>query len=86
MIIIAPSTTHIDPDIPLEPVKPGMTYEELRKRNRDEYLKKQQNPYSQPLPPDAPVVMRATPQRPAAAPEGSAKNMPTNKYGDAWSE
>ncbi|XP_073847645.1 OCIA domain-containing protein 1-like [Musca autumnalis] len=83
----SPSTTHVDPDIPLEPVKPGMTYDELRKRNREEYMKKQQNPYSQPLPPEAPVVMRATPQRPpSVSDDRSTKNMQTNKYGDAWSE
>ncbi|XP_075165863.1 OCIA domain-containing protein asrij [Haematobia irritans] len=82
----SPASTHVDPDIPLEPVKPGMTYEELRKRNREEYTKKQQNPYSQPLPPEAPVVMRASPQRPPAMDERPSKNMQTNKYGDAWSE
>ncbi|XP_013109892.1 OCIA domain-containing protein 1 [Stomoxys calcitrans] len=84
----SPVNTHIDADIPLEPLKPGMTYEELRKRNREDYLKKQQNPYSQPLPPEAPVVMRASPQRPPPAMQDdrSTKNMQTNKYGDAWSE
>ncbi|XP_061386526.1 OCIA domain-containing protein 1-like [Musca vetustissima] len=82
-----PSTTHVDPDILLESVKPGMTYDELRKRNREDYLKKQQNPYSQPLPPEAPVVMRATLQRPpSASDDRPMKNMQTNIYGDAWSE
>ncbi|XP_065367725.1 OCIA domain-containing protein 1 [Calliphora vicina] len=84
----SPSTTLVDADIPLEPVKPGTSYEELRKRNREEYLKKQQNPFSKPLPPDAPVVMRQS-ERPSASSSGNdtaAKNLQTNKYGDAWVE
>ncbi|KNC29649.1 hypothetical protein FF38_08678 [Lucilia cuprina] len=83
----SPSTTQVDADIPLEPVKPGTSYDELRRRNREEYLKKQQNPFSKPLPPDAPVVMRQ-PERSSAYSSGEApaKNMQTNKYGDAWVE
>lgn len=81
----------MDADIPLEPVKPGTSYEELRRRNREEFMKKQQSPYSQPLPPDAPVVIRQ-PERPfssGAAGSGgdtSAKKLQTNKYGDSWIE
>lgn len=82
----ASTSTHVDADIPLEPVKPGTSYEELRKRNREDYMKKQQNPYSQPLPPDAPVVMRQ-PQRPISSGEDTSnKKTATNKYGDAWIE
>lgn len=33
--------SQIDTDIPLEPVKPGMSYDELRQRNREEYARKQ---------------------------------------------
>lgn len=32
--------SQVDTDIPLDPVKPGMTYEELRQQNREEYAKK----------------------------------------------
>uniref|UniRef100_A0A1B0A9I3 OCIA domain-containing protein n=1 Tax=Glossina pallidipes TaxID=7398 RepID=A0A1B0A9I3_GLOPL len=73
------SAAQIDPDIPLEPVKPGMTYEELRQRNREEYEKKQQNPLSSPLPSNAPLVVREPKTTP---PEDPVKRVRTNKYGD----
>lgn len=79
----------MDPDIPIEPVKPGTNYEELRRRNREEYMKKQQSPYSQPLPAEAPVVIRQNerPQAPSVSGgEAAAKKLQTNKYGDAWVE
>ncbi|TMW54683.1 hypothetical protein DOY81_000214 [Sarcophaga bullata] len=83
------TTQQVDTDIPLDPVKPGTNYEELRRRNREEYMKKQQSPYSQPLPPEAPVVLRQH-ERPQAPSSGggdtSAKKLQTNKYGDAWVE
>lgn len=88
MRILAPTTTQVDADIPLEPVKPGTSYEELRRRNREEYMKKQQNPFSKPLPPEAPVVMRQ-PERPniaASSDSGEPRKLQTNKYGDAWVE
>lgn len=74
----------MDADIPIKPVNPGTTYDELRQRNREEYAKKQQSPYSQPLPPDAPVVLRQ-PERPVQRPE-APQRLQTNKYGDAWSD
>uniref|UniRef100_A0A1A9WI91 OCIA domain-containing protein n=1 Tax=Glossina brevipalpis TaxID=37001 RepID=A0A1A9WI91_9MUSC len=73
------SPTQIDTDIPLELVKPGMTYEELRQRNREEYEKKQQNPLSSPLPSSAPLVIREPNVRPNDEP---VKRVRTNKYGD----
>lgn len=83
------ANTNVDADIPLEPVKPGTSYEELRRLNREEYIKKQQSPYSQPLPPDAPVVVRQ-PERPilrgAGGEDNAQKRSQTNKYGDAWIE
>ena len=89
-VLAGTTTQQVDVDIPLEPVKPGTSYEELRRRNREEYMKKQQSPYSQPLPPEAPVVLRQheRPQSPSSGGGGDAstKKLQTNKYGDAWVE
>ena len=84
------ANTFSEPELPLDIVKPGMSYEELRQRNREEYAKKQQNPYSSPLPPDSgPVVIRER-SIPAdgginrSSTERSTGAKHTNKYGDAW--
>lgn len=77
-----PSTTLVDPDIPLDPVKPGTSYEELRKRNREEYAKRQQSPFSKPLPPDAPVIMRQSDRSSSSGEEAPNTRSQKNKYGD----
>jgi len=71
----------MDTDLPLEPAKPGQSYEDLRRRNREDYSKHQQSPYSRPYEPPAPVQ-----QRPA---EPSARSQPAgrkNQYGDSWTD
>ncbi|ALC41399.1 asrij [Drosophila busckii] len=76
------SSTMVDPELPLEPAKPGESYEDLRKKNREEYNKRQQSPYSRPY--DAPV-----PQRAADPLHEQNVGMPAgrkNKYGDAWTD
>lgn len=71
-------------NLPLEPPKTAITYDELRKKNREEFEKKQQNPFNRPLPNDAPVVIREpVPREPREDPpfgQGGTKN----KYGDVW--
>ncbi|XP_037714658.1 OCIA domain-containing protein 1 [Drosophila subpulchrella] len=75
------SASMMDTELPLEPAKPGQSYEDLRRRNREDYSKHQQSPYSRPYEPPAPVQ-----QRPA---EPSARNEPAgrkNQYGDSWTD
>ncbi|KAH8309264.1 OCIA domain-containing protein 1 [Drosophila kikkawai] len=76
------SATMLDTELPLEPAKPGQSYEDLRRRNREEYLKHQQSPYSKPYePPTSPQ------QRPVqAAPLDPAAGGKKNKYGDSWTD
>ncbi|XP_036334478.1 OCIA domain-containing protein 1-like [Rhagoletis pomonella] len=77
-------------DVPIDQAKHGLSYEELRKKNREEYEKKQQNPYSRPLSANAPVVIREN--EALKAPFGSDSNTSTstrghkNKYGDTWTD
>ncbi|BFG04607.1 OCIA domain-containing protein 1 [Drosophila madeirensis] len=70
----------MDTELPLEPAKPGQSYEDLRKKNREEYATRQQSPYSKPYEPPAPVQPRFVEPTPEAA-TGSPKR---NKYGDSW--
>lgn len=67
-------------NLPLDPPKSSVTYEELRRKNRDEHDKRMQMPFnSRPLPRDEmPIVQRAPPER--EFDQGGVKN----KYGDVW--
>lgn len=70
-------------ELPVLAPKQGVTYDELRMKNREEYMKRSQNLYSRPLPAEAPVVRRSN---------GVTDNNNTdeitkgekNKYGDTW--
>ncbi|XP_053961974.1 OCIA domain-containing protein 1 [Anastrepha ludens] len=84
-------TTFYETEVPIDQAKHGMSYEELRKKNREEFEKKQQNPFSRPLPPNAPVVIRE--KEPSKTPFSSEFNPPStstknhkNKYGDTWTD
>lgn len=67
---------------------PGPTvtksYEELRRQNREEYLKRQQAPYRSPVLDDQPPIKRE-PERPKYD-EPPQQPQVKNKYGDAWSQ
>ncbi|KAL7736174.1 hypothetical protein ACLKA6_003719 [Drosophila palustris] len=78
------SNTMVDTDLPLEPAKPGESYEDLRKKNRDDYMKRQQSPYSRPY--DAPVQQRATVEPPVQEQSLGIGNAKRNKYGDSWTD
>lgn len=71
-------------NLPLEPPKTQQSYEELRRRNREDYERRMSTPFNrqqQPLPrEDAPSVYRAQPERDESFQQGGAKN----KYGDVW--
>lgn len=69
-------------NLPLEPPKSSATYEELRRKNRDDYDKRMQAPFaSRSLNRDeAPLVNRSPPERDESFQQGGAKN----KYGDVW--
>ncbi|EDW01472.1 OCIA domain-containing protein 1 [Drosophila grimshawi] len=75
-------STMEDTELPLQPAKPGESYEDLRKKNREEYLKHQQSPYSRPY--EAPVQQQQ-PQRPLA-PAHEQLAGKKNKYGDSWTD
>ncbi|XP_047040301.1 OCIA domain-containing protein 1-like [Helicoverpa zea] len=64
------------PDMAPKSANPALTYEELRRKNREDYKGAKQDPYRTDLGP-APNVTRMRPSEPA--PPAPA---PTNKYGD----
>lgn len=81
------NTTFYETELPIE-AKQGTSYEELRKKNREEYEKKQQNPFSS-LPPNAPVVIRekeAIKITSEADSNMSSRSVHKNKYGDTWTD
>lgn len=70
-------------EFPVASQKQGVTYDELRMKNREEYMKKNQNIYSRPLPSEAPVIRRSS----GVANSPDAEKLPIgdkNKYGDTW--
>ena len=68
-------------NLPLDPPKSSVTYEELRRKNREEYERRLQAPFNRPLSRDeAPIVSRAPPERDESFQQPGARN----KYGDAW--
>ncbi|EDW08373.1 OCIA domain-containing protein 1 [Drosophila mojavensis] len=76
------SNTMVDTDLPLEPAKPGESYEDLRRKNREEYAKHQQSAYSRPYEP-IPQQQQQQPQRPLAQEPVQGRK---NKYGDSWTD
>lgn len=69
---------NFDDNLPQTP-KVTTTYEELRRKNREEYERKMQNPYYRPInPEESPAIRRAAPQ-PQDQPSQTG---PRNKYGD----
>jgi len=80
---LSAANTMVDTDLPLEPAKPGESYEDLRKKNREEYTKRQNSPYSRPY--EAPVQQRAL-ETPAQEQNLGIGNAKKNKYGDSWTD
>lgn len=69
-------------ELPVVTQKSGVSYDELRMKNREEYIKKSQSPYSRPLPTEVPII-----RRPSGASDDGNVEKPTgerNKYGDTW--
>jgi hypothetical protein len=67
-------------NLPSDAPKNTTTYEELRKKNREEYERRLSNPYYRPVPDESPNVRRQPPMRreePAS---------PSNQYGDIWAK
>uniref|UniRef100_A0A182MBZ1 OCIA domain-containing protein n=1 Tax=Anopheles culicifacies TaxID=139723 RepID=A0A182MBZ1_9DIPT len=87
------STTNFEEDLqlPLAP-KASKSYEELRRQNREEYLKRQQQPYRPAtILEDSPPIRRETTERRGSNASDEASLPPgppsvKNKYGDAWSQ
>lgn len=83
-----------DPDLPLEPPKHKVSYEELRKQNRDQYLKSTSDigiSKSQ-LPLEIPPVIRGnknnqlpTDDEQYSNTQNQKKEQRQNQYGDVWS-
>lgn len=70
---------NFDDNLPLEPPKSSASYEELRRRNREDHEKRMQQPFARQLPrDDAPIINRPMPER-----DDSMQGM-KNKYGDVW--
>ncbi|XP_055382328.1 OCIA domain-containing protein 1-like [Condylostylus longicornis] len=75
--------------LPLEPPKKLVTYEELRKTNRDNYYKRAQS--NAPIIQDSPSVIRTREIPPSTSNSDEAQNEPIkpmkkNQYGDVWSQ
>lgn len=72
---------NFDDNLPLEPPKSSVSYEELRRRNREEYEKRMQNPFNRPINrEEAPIVSRPPPEKDEFSQQGGLRN----KYGDVW--
>ncbi|XP_030385873.1 OCIA domain-containing protein 1 [Scaptodrosophila lebanonensis] len=76
------TNTMLDTELPLEPAKPGQSYEDLRKKNRDEFSKRQQSTYSRPVDPPPPIRQSV----PESEQSFGAPHTRKNKYGDAWTD
>lgn len=82
----SPPVANYDDLAPIE-TKPGVGYDELRKKNREEFYKKQQ---AQPMPPTSvneplyrpPVVRPPQPSVPESDPAHESQRK--NRYGDVW--
>lgn len=66
-------------NLPTEAPQTTTTYEELRRKNREEYEKKTQNPYYKPVNPEEAPIVRRSVQKEAADDFATG---PKNKYGD----
>lgn len=71
-----------DLQLPANPPATNKSYEELRRQNREEYMRRQQAPYRPPTLEDAPPIRRETKSDEQQPQQPQAKN----KYGDAWSQ
>lgn len=84
----SPPIANYDDLQPLE-TKPGVSYDELRKKNREDYYKKQQIQQTPPPvsePQYRPPVVRS-PQPPPAPDSGDRPSEARrNKYGDVWTQ
>lgn len=68
-------------NLPLEPPKSSTSYEELRRKNREQHNQQMQAPFSRPMARDeAPIINRSAPGRDDNFHLGGARN----KYGDDW--
>uniref|UniRef100_A0A182IM57 OCIA domain-containing protein n=1 Tax=Anopheles atroparvus TaxID=41427 RepID=A0A182IM57_ANOAO len=81
-----------DLQLPLAP-KASKSYEELRRQNREEYLKRQQQPYRPPTTLEDSPPIRRDPLERRGSSQPASEDQPTptipsvkNKYGDAWSQ
>ncbi|XP_055688203.1 OCIA domain-containing protein 1 isoform X2 [Lutzomyia longipalpis] len=76
--------TKFEDNLPLDPPKSSTTYDELRQKNREEYMRKMRG--GAPAEPSPPPLVERKPLPPReAAPDVSASGQ-KNKYGDVWSQ
>lgn len=80
------SQVKYEDDLPLQPAQTQTSYDELRRKNRDDFQKKNVGIYGQSLPTqeEMPPVHRA-PNRSTDSEQRKATG-PKNKYGDAWEQ
>jgi hypothetical protein len=83
-LFTASSITYED-QIPEKPPKYETTYEELRKKNREEYNQRQSQSFTRQAQAPAPVSPPAQRQAEDPPMQEPARNGPKNKYGDVWS-
>lgn len=70
-------------NLPLEPPKSSTSYEELRRKNREQYDQRLQAPFNRTaLREEAPIINRPLAERDESFQQGGAG--PRNRYGDAW--
>lgn len=72
------SSDNYEDNLLIDPPKSGsqVTYEELRKKNREEFEKRNQSPFNRPISRELPPISRE--------PEPREEVQPRNKYGDVW--
>lgn len=64
------------------------SYEELRRQNREDYIRRQQTPYrAPPIPEETQPQIRREAERAARVEQPQQPSQPQmkNKYGDSWS-
>lgn len=76
--------TNFNDNLPLEPPKSSVSYEELRKKNREEYERKLQSPPSKsPVREEVPIITR---QQQPERDDSFERNAARNRYGDVWTK
>ncbi|GAB0099887.1 OCIA domain-containing protein [Sergentomyia squamirostris] len=76
--------TKFDDNLPLDPPKTPTSYDELRQKNRDEYMRKMRGGGAPPSMESAASPVERRPPQPSSGADGPSGQK--NKYGDVWTQ